>query len=77
MRISHACMADRQRVDRVMPWQTFARLIVTAAITGLVFRRSGRPAWSWGLLLSVTMGISAIGGSVPVMRVRLRSLPWR
>ena len=49
-------------VDRVMSWQTFARPIVTAAITGLV-------------LGDLTTGVVMV--QCRRMRVRLRSSPWR
>lgn len=62
-------------VDRVMSWQTFARPIVTAAITGLVLG---------DLTTGVVMGLRwkrfSWGFPQPAvrcrrMRVRLRSLP--
>ena len=52
-------------VDRVMSWQTFARPIVTAAITGLVLGDLTTGVVMGASLEAIFMGISAIGGSVP------------
>ena len=62
-------------VDRVMSWQTFARPIVTAAITGLVLGDLTTGVVMGASLEAIFMGISAIGGRCRRMRVRLRSLP--
>lgn len=52
-------------IDRVMSWQTFARPIVTATITGLFLGDLKTGIIMGASLESIFMGISAIGGSVP------------
>ena len=61
-------------VDRVMSWQTFARPIVTAAITGLVLGDLTTGVVMGASLEAIFMGISAIGGSVPAL---IRKPAWR
>lgn len=52
-------------VDRVLAWQTFARPIVTATITGLLLGDMRTGIIMGASLEAIFMGISAIGGSVP------------
>lgn len=52
-------------VDRVLAWQTFARPIVTATITGLLLGDITTGVIMGASLEAIFMGISAIGGSVP------------
>lgn len=52
-------------IDRVLSWQTIARPIVTATITGLFLGDLQTGIIMGASLESIFMGISAIGGSVP------------
>lgn len=52
-------------IDRVMSWQTFARPIVTATVTGLLLGDLHTGIVMGASLEAIFMGISAIGGSVP------------
>lgn len=52
-------------IDRVLSWQTFARPIVTAPITGLLLGDLNTGIVMGASLEAIFMGISAIGGSIP------------
>ncbi len=52
-------------VDRLLAWQTFARPIVAAPLTGLVLGDLNTGIIMGASLEAIFMGISAIGGSIP------------
>ena len=64
-------------VDRVMSWQTFARPIVTAAITGLVLGDLTTGVVMGASLKRFSWGFPQSAVQCRRMRVRLRLSPWR